>query len=153
MPTFEPKNQEYARAVKESFERQGLMRTLGIELARVEPGLVELRVRFSGHVAQQHGYFHGALIGAAMDSAGGYAALSLMPPGHEVLSTEYKINFVAASAGDELIARGQVVRPGRTITVSEVRAWCLRAGSATLSAIMLQSLIGIDAKRAARSTS
>ena len=146
MSQFEPNNPDFALTVKHSFERQGLMRTLGIELARVEPGLVELRVPFSERVAQQHGYFHGALIGAAMDSAGGYAALSLMPPGSEVLSTEYKINFVAASRGEALIARGQVVKPGRTITVAEVRAFCVRAGAPTLSALMLQSLIRIEAR-------
>ncbi|MDX1540712.1 MAG: PaaI family thioesterase [Geminicoccaceae bacterium] len=145
MQQFEPKNQEFARAVKDSFERQGLMHTLGIRLARVEPGLVELRVPFADRIAQQHGYFHGALIGAALDSAGGYAALTLMPAASEVLSTEYKINFVAAGRGEELIAEGRVIRPGRTITVTEARAWCASGGERTLSAVMLQSLIRIDA--------
>jgi len=143
---FEPNNPDFVAAVKRSFDRQGLMRTLGIEIARIEPGMVELRVPFSERVAQQHGYFHGALIGAAMDSAGGYAGLSLMPPGSEVLSTEYKINFVAASAGEALFACGRVIKPGRSITVTEVRAWCLRDGTRTLSAVMLQSLIRIDAR-------
>jgi acyl-coenzyme A thioesterase PaaI-like protein len=77
------------------------------------------------HLTQQHGYFHGALIGAAMDSAGGYAALSLLP------------------AGSEVIARGQVIRPGRTITVTEVRAYCVREDASHLTAVMLQSVIRI----------
>ena len=144
MPTFEPKNQEFALAVKASFERQGLMRALGIELARVEPGAVELEVPFSQRVAQQHGYFHGAVIGAAMDSAGGYATLSLLPPESEVLSTEYKVNFLKAAQGERLIARGEVVKPGRTLTVTEVKAWCFRNGEATLAAIMLQSVIAVE---------
>ena len=143
MSPFEPNNPDFARAVKDSFERQGLMRTLGIELVLVEPGTVELTAAMAEHVTQQHGYFHGALIGAAMDSAGGYAALSLLPAGSEVLSTEYKINFLAAAAGERLIARGQVVRPGRTITVTEVRASCVRDGASHLTAVMLQSVIRI----------
>ena len=144
MQQFEPKNQDFARAVKESFERQGLMRTLGIELVRVEPGLIELRAPFDPRIAQQHGYFHGALIGAAMDSAGGYAALSLLPPEREVLSVEYKVNFLVAAEGEELIACGQVVKPGRTLTITEVKAWCRRNGRATLTAVMLQSVIAVE---------
>lgn len=144
MSGFAPKNQDFARTVKDSFARQGLMHALGIELASVEPGMVELRVPFSERVAQQHGCFHGAVIGAAMDSAGGYAALSLLPPGSEVLSTEYKINFVAAAAGEELLAQGEVIRPGRTLTITQVRAFCSKSGVPTLAAVMLQSVIRVD---------
>lgn len=136
---------EFARIVSASFEKQGLMRVLGIELGRIEPGLCELRADFRAGLSQQHGYFHGALIGAALDSAGGYAALSLMSAGSEVLTTEYKINFVAAAEGEALLARGRVIRPGRTLTVTQSEAFCLNGGKQRLCAVMLQSLIRIEA--------
>jgi uncharacterized protein (TIGR00369 family) len=142
--TFEPMTPDFARIVNASFEKQGLMRALGIELSRIEPGLCELRASFGPQLSQQHGYFHGALIGAALDCAGGYAALSLMPPGSEVLTTEYKINFIAAAEGEALLARGRVIRPGRTLTVTESEALCLNGGEPRLCAVMLQSLIRIQ---------
>jgi uncharacterized protein (TIGR00369 family) len=143
--TFEPLNPSFAQSVTASFDRQGLMRALGIELGTVVPGLCELHAPFRPEVAQQHGYFHGALVGAALDCAGGYAALSLMPAESEVLTTEYKINFVAAAEGEELLARGRVIRPGRRLTVTEAQAFCIKDGAANLCAVMLQSLIRIEA--------
>jgi uncharacterized protein (TIGR00369 family) len=142
--TFEPMTPEFARMVSASFEKQGLMQALGIELCRIEPGLCELRAGFRLELSQQHGYFHGALVGAALDSAGGYAALSLMPLGSEVLTTEYKINFVAAAEGEALLARGRVIRPGRRLTVTQAEAFCLQGGEPRLCAVMLQSLIQIE---------
>jgi uncharacterized protein (TIGR00369 family) len=144
MTLMKPKDPDFAAVVAASFARQGLMRALGITLARIEPGLCELCAPFSPEVSQQHGYFHGALIGAALDSAGGYAALSLMPPGSEVLSTEYKVNFVAPALGEALIATGRVIKPGRTLTVTEVRAFCRQGDRHELCAIMLQSLMRIE---------
>ena len=143
MTSFEPQHAEYTAAVNASFAKQGLMRALGVELARVEAGLCELRVPFSEAVSQQHDYFHGALIAATLDSAGGYAALTLMPPESEVLTAEYKVNFVAAAQGEELIARGRVVSTGHRITVTEAQAFCLQGGVATLCAVMLQSLVRV----------
>lgn len=143
MTQFEPAHADYARHVADSFDKQGLMQALGIELAKVEPGLCELRAPFVPALSQQHGYFHGALVGAALDSAGGYAALSLLPPGVEVLTTEYKINFVAAAKGEELIARGRVIKPGRKLIVTQAEAHCVDGGAATLCAVMLQSIIRV----------
>jgi uncharacterized protein (TIGR00369 family) len=142
--TFEPMTPEFARMVSASFEKQGLMQALGIELGRIEPGLCELRADFRPELSQQHGYFHGALVGAALDSAGGYAGLSLMPLGSEVLTTEYKINFVAAAEGEALLARGRVIRPGRRLTVAQAEAFGLQGGEPRLCAVMLQSLIRIE---------
>lgn len=144
MTPLEPRDPDFAAVVAASFARQGLMRALGITLVRIEPGLCELCAPFSPEVSQQHGYFHGALIGAALDSAGGYAALSLMPPGSEVLSAEYKVNFVAPARGEALIATGRVIKPGRTLTVTEVRAFCRDDHRHELCAIMLQTLMRID---------
>ena len=85
-----------------------------------------------------------------LDCAGGYAAYSLMPPGSEVLTTEYKVNFLAAAEGERLIARGRVIRPGRTLTVATAEAFCERDGAEQLCAVMLQSLIRVPARPAER---
>lgn len=140
IPTFEPEHSEYRDVVAESFARQGLMRSFGVELMRVEPGLCELRAPFSDRLAQQHGHFHGAIVSALLDSAGAYAALSLQPPGSEVLATEYKVSFLEPADGEDLIARGTVLKPGGRLVVTESRAYCLKGGVASLCAVMLQSV-------------
>lgn len=143
MPEFEPGDPDYADVVRASFAQQGLMQALGIELAEIAPGACVLEVAADPKLAQQHGYFHGALIGAMLDCAGGYAALSLMPPGSNVLTTEYKINFLTAASGARLVARGRVIKSGRTLTVAMAEAFCQAAGTGdeTRCAVMLSSLI------------
>jgi uncharacterized protein (TIGR00369 family) len=143
MTEFAPQNPDYQSDVRASFAEQRLMHVLGIELVDLAPGQCVLEVSADSRLSQQHGYFHGALIGAVLDCAGGYAALSLMPPASEVLTTEYKINFVAAARGERLIARGRVIKPGRTLTVCQAEASCRQDGGETLCAVMLQSLIRI----------
>ena len=122
MSPFEPQNPDFVAVVRASFARQGLMQALGIELVEVAPGRCVLEAAADPRLTQQQGFFHGALIGAMLDCAGGYAAYSLMPAGTDVLTTEYKINFVAAAEGERLIARGRVIRPGRTLTVAMAEA-------------------------------
>ena len=147
MPSFEAQNPDHAAMVAASFARQGLMQTLGIELVEMAPGACVLSVAADPRLTQQQGFFHGGLIGAMLDCAGGYAAYSLMPPGSEVLTTEYKINFIATAEGERLIARGRVLKPGRTLTVTMAEAFCARDGVETLCAVMLQSLIRVVAPR------
>ena len=81
-----------------------------------------------------------------LDCAGGYAAYSLMPPGSEVLTAEYKVNFLTAAEGERLVVRGKVVKPGRTLTVTTAEAFCAQGGVEQLCAVMLQSLIRVPAK-------
>jgi uncharacterized protein (TIGR00369 family) len=147
MAPFAAQNPHYAATVAASFSRQGLMQALGIELVEVTPGACVLAAAADPRLTQQQGLFHGGLIGAMLDSAGGYAAHSLMPPGSEVLTTEYKVNFIAAAEGERLIARGRVLKPGRTLTVTMAEALCARDGVETLCAVMLQSLIRVAAPR------
>lgn len=147
MSEFRPDNPDFAAVVRASFARQGLMQALGITLVEVAPGRCVLEAAADPRLTQQHGRFHGALIGAMLDCAGGYAAHSLMPPGSEVLTTEYKINFLAAAEGERLIARGRVIRPGRTLTVAMAEAFCRANGTERLCAVMLQSLIRVPAGR------
>ncbi len=113
-----PQPHELFERVRLSFERQGLMRHLGATLLRVEPGRCELALPYSERVTQQQGGFHGGAIGALADIAGGYAALTMAPEGMEVVSVEYKINFLAAFKDGELRAVGRVLKGGRRLIVT-----------------------------------
>jgi uncharacterized protein (TIGR00369 family) len=103
--------------VRASFERQSFMATIGARLARVAPGEVDIELARRADLVQQHGFLHAGVLASAADSACGYAALSLMPAGAAVLSVEFKINLLAPAAGDRILARGRVIRAGRTVTV------------------------------------
>jgi uncharacterized protein (TIGR00369 family) len=143
---FTPKNPEFAARVRDSFARQGAMTLIGAELVRVEAGAVDIAVAFRPELAQQHGYYHGGIVGMIADSAGGYAGFSLMPEDSSVLTVEYKINLLAPAEGDRLIARGRVNKPGRTLTVCTIDVFALRGGNETLCATMLQTLMAMTGK-------
>ncbi len=115
--TLPPGKEDEVRA---SFARQGLMRAIGAELVALAPGRCTLELPFSDAVGQQRGFFHGGVVGALADTAGGYACLTLLPPGSEVLSLEYKINFLRPAAGRRLVAEGTVLRAGRSVAVARV---------------------------------
>ena len=144
MSAFEAKNPDFERIVRDSFARQGFMGTLGAELVSVEPGRSEIALPYSDAIAQQHGYFHGGAIGAIADTAGGYAAFSLMPDGMTVLTVEYKLNIVAPGKGERLIARGHVVRPGRTLTITRADVFAVTGAGEKLCAIMQQTLMCLE---------
>jgi uncharacterized protein (TIGR00369 family) len=93
------------------------MATLGVSLVRVEPGEVDVELHPRDDLTQQHGFLHAGVLASAADSACGYAALSLMPQNAAVLSVEFKINMLAPAAGDRFVARGRVIRAGKTVTV------------------------------------
>jgi uncharacterized protein (TIGR00369 family) len=145
MTEFDSRNPEFERAVRDSFARQGLMGTLGAQLDEVLPGRIVIVADYHDGLGQQHGFFHGGVIGAIADSAAGYAGFSLMPPESNVLTVEYKMNIVAPGKGERLIARGQVIRPGRTLTVTRADVFALDAGAETLCATMLQTLMRLEA--------
>src|SRR5688572_3883733 len=108
--------EEAGARVRASFDKQSFMRTLGASLIRVAPGEVEIAMPVAGHLCQQHGFVHAGAVASIADSACGYAALSLMAPGVGVLTAEFKINLVAPASGERLLARGRVVKAGRTLT-------------------------------------
>ena len=138
---LEPANAEFEDLVRTSFGRQGLMQTIGARLAAVEPGFVVIEVPFSTGISQQHGLFHGGVIGTIADNAGGYAALSLMPKGSEVLTIEYKINFMRPAKGDLLRATGQVLRAGKSVSVVRAEVVCVANAASTCCAIMQATMI------------
>ena len=117
MSAHDPQDPDYESRVRSSFDRQQFMHTLGAHLTRVAPGEVEIELPVRDALVQQHGFVHAGALATVADSACGYAALSLMPPGAAVLSVEFKINLLAPAAGDRMLARGRVIRAGRTVTV------------------------------------
>jgi uncharacterized protein (TIGR00369 family) len=127
--------------VRASFARQGLMQYLGAELAEVGEGTCAISCRPRPELSQQHGYVHAGVIAAIADSAAGYAALSLTPEGSEVLTVEFKLNLLAPAEGELLIARGRVLRAGRTLTVCEAAVAALRDGEEAQCAVALATMI------------
>jgi uncharacterized protein (TIGR00369 family) len=110
-------DEKVAARVLASFEKQKIMRLLGATLTGVEPGYIEITLPFQEELTQQHGFLHAGVVTTILDSACGYAALSVMPEGAAVLSIEFKMNLLAPAKGNIFIARGRVVRAGRTIIV------------------------------------
>ena len=141
MPTFVPKDPAFERRVRASFVRQKVMGLIGAELTRVVPGRVEIELAFRDDLTQQHGFFHAGIVGTIADSAGGYAAYTLMPAEASVLSVEYKINLLSPADGERLVASGQVLRPGRTLTVCDLEVVVVKGGTRTVCARGMQTLI------------
>lgn len=134
---------EVRARIEDSFGRQGLMRLLDARLDHVGPGRVHIVLPSRPEVSQQHGYVHAGATSAIADSAGGYAALTLLPAGFEVLTVEYKINLLAPAAGDHLEAVGTVRKSGRTLSVCQLDVYGVRDGERTLVATGQQTLIGV----------
>ncbi|MDA1089090.1 MAG: PaaI family thioesterase [Proteobacteria bacterium] len=143
MTDFTAKDPNFEARVRKSFEAQGIMGHLGARLVSVTPGACEIDLPYSDAVSQQHGFFHGGVIGTIADSAGGYAGFSLMDADDGVLTVEYKINLMAPASGELLIARGQVWRPGRTLTVTMAEVSVVNDGKETVCAAMQQTLMRI----------
>ena len=143
MTRFAPKNPDFEARVRDSFGRQGAMKLIGAALSHVAPGAVDIAVDFRPELSQQHGFFHGGIVGMAADSAGGYAAFSLMPADSSVLTVEYKMNLIAPAEGARLIARGRVIKPGRTLTICNVDVFVLRDGREHHCAVLLQTLMAM----------
>lgn len=138
-------NDPLDRRIRASFDRQSMMATLGARLLRVAPGQCLLRAQIAPHVLQQHGAAHAALAFALGDSAAGYAALTTMPEGAEVMTVEMKINLLAPAVGEALEAEGRVIRAGRRLTIVTAEVFAL-TGTARKSVALLQgTMIPVEA--------
>ena len=143
---FQPQDPGYAQRVQDSFALQGAMGTLGATLGSVAPGTVEILLDWAPGLTQQHGFLHAGMVATALDSACGYAGFTLMPPGAGVLTIEFKINLLAPAKGQRFRMVGQVVKPGRTITVTEGRAYASDQGREKLIATMGSTLMTITGR-------
>ena len=144
MNGFEPRDPDWEPRVRASFGRQAFMRLLGIEIAHAAPGEIDLSMAYAPELTQQHGFFHAGTTTSIADSAAGYAALSLYPKGTGVLTTEFKINLLNPAKGDRLVARGRVVKPGRTLTVCRSDIYGIEPGRETHVATALLSMICLE---------
>jgi uncharacterized protein (TIGR00369 family) len=147
-----PADPQFAERVRASFARQPAMTTLGARLVRVAAGEVEIEMPFSEHLTQQHGFVHGGILGTALDSACGFASLSLMPVDAGILTIEYKLNLLAPGRGERFRFIGRVRKAGRTITLADADAIAVdEAGRERLIATMTATEMTITGRDDVRS--
>ena len=138
---FIPAFAGYEARVRESFARQGAMKLIGAAISEVAPGYCAIAVAPRPELSQQHGYVHAGIVGAIVDSAGGYAGFTLFPEDASVLTVEFKLNLVAPAKGERIVAEGFVVKPGRTLAITRGEVYAEEGGKRTLVAIMQQTLM------------
>jgi uncharacterized protein (TIGR00369 family) len=137
-----PLNPGFAEEISHSFAGQAVMSLIGAELSRVEPGVIEISLPYRADLTQQHGYLHAGIVTTIVDSACGYAAYSLMPAGSEVLSVEFKVNLLRPARGKSFLARAEVIKPGRTLTVARGDVFGIAdSGQREFVATMLATII------------
>ena len=141
MPDFNPRDSDFARRVTDSFDRQTFMHHIGAELVAVSPGGCEIALPYRRELCQQHGFFHGGVVSTLADNVCGYAAFSLAGAEDSILTVEFKVNIVSPGRGECLLARGQVVKAGRTLTISEARVYSVVKGQEMLCAVALETLM------------
>jgi uncharacterized protein (TIGR00369 family) len=133
------------KRIKDSFARQTMMVTIGASITRVEDGEVTIELPFRSDLTQQHGFFHAGVVTMIVDTACGYAALTQMPASAAVLTVEYKVNFLSPAESEKLIARGRVLKPGRTLMVCMGEVHSKKDGKEKLVATMLATMIAREA--------
>lgn len=134
---------DFRDRIRKSFARQGAMHTIGAELTRVEHGTVEIELPFDEKLTQQHGILHAGIISAALDSACGYAAYSVIDPEASILTIEFKVNLMSPGRGERFLFRGEVTKPGSTIIVADGRGYAISDGPAKLIASMTGTMMVI----------
>lgn len=134
---------DYSERVKSSFDKQNFMKYLGAELIRIEKGFCEIHLPFNNDLTQQNNYIHAGVLGTLADTAGGYAAYSLMEPREAVLTVEYKINLLAPAVGQLLIVRSEVIKAGKTLTVCSSNAFIRNNNKELLCATATVTLISL----------
>src|ERR1700751_3913445 len=143
MPRFEPKIPDYREAATATFAAQPAMRTLGMMIVRLEPGEVDLAMDYSADFTQQNGFVHAGIMTAGLDTACGIAAFTLMPASADILTVEFKTNLLAPARGERFFFGGIVIKPGRTLTFCEARAFGEEDGRETLVATMTGTLMAM----------
>jgi uncharacterized protein (TIGR00369 family) len=141
-----PTDPAFAERVRSSFAKQHAMALIRATLPVVDPGRTEIHLPHWEGVEQQHGFVHGGVVGMIADSAAGYAAMTVVPASASVLTVEYKMNLVAPADGEKLIARGKVVRPGRTLIVTQGEVFAIKEGKESLCALMQQTIMVMHGK-------
>ena len=145
--TFAAKFEGYAERVRQSLRDQPFMTTmLGAEATKIEPGYVEISVPTNEQMLQPHGNVHGIIASAVADGAAGYAAQTLLPEGYDVVTVEYKINYMAPGIGEKIVAVGEVVRAGRTLSVCTADVFAETGEDRTVFAHFLTTMMAVEDK-------
>ena len=144
---FTPKYQAYAERVRNSLRDQPFMNEiLGAEVTKVEPGTVEISLPVHAGILQPHGNVHGIIASAVGDSAAGYAAQTLLPEGYDVVTVEYKINYMAPGVGERIVAVGQVIKAGRTLSVCSAEIFAETGGERKAFAHLVTTMMAVEDK-------
>lgn len=130
---------QFTTRVEESFARQRALQTIGAQLQTVTPGLVEIRLDFRPELGQQNGFLHAGMSATIADTAGGYAAMSLFGEDEDVLTTEFKLNLLAPAQGEYFVARGKVIKSGRSLSICQIEVAAFRSGVESLCAYGLMT--------------
>lgn len=130
-------SEEIDGRVRASFDRQGLMTTIGASVKEVGPGTCCLELPYSEHVTQQHGFFHGGVVASIADTAAGFAAFTTMDEDQQPLTVEFKISLLAPAKGESVEARGRVIKAGRRLRFVQADVFAIESGEETLVAIAL----------------
>ena len=139
--THVARDPDFEARIRASFATQKFMTALGARLDRIAPGEVTIALPFRADLTQQNGYLHAGVVTSVVDSACGYAALSVMEPGANVLSVEFKVNLLAPAQGTEFLAVGRVVRSGRTLVVVSGELRALSGAGEIVVALMQGTMI------------
>lgn len=141
---FDPKDPDFEARVKASFAAQSAMKTLQIELVSARPGEIVMQLEKSEELLQQQGFVHGGVVTAGLDSACGFAALTLSAPNVEVLSIEFKTSFFRPAAADRVRFIGRVLKAGRRVSFCEAEAFALKEGEQVMLAKMSSSVAMVE---------
>ncbi|MBX7183945.1 MAG: PaaI family thioesterase [Vicinamibacteria bacterium] len=129
-----------ASRLRQSFEQQAFLKTLGARLTRVTRGKVAIRIEVASPITQQHGFVHAGVVSALADTAAGYAAMTLLADHAEVVTAEFKINFLKPALGKALVAEAQVIRSGRTLSVSRAEVFTVTGSARSHVATLLATI-------------
>jgi len=143
---FSPLDPDYRARVEASFSRQRVMETLGVRIAELRPGRIVLEMPYAVEFTQQHGFLHAGIVATALDSACGYAGFSLMAKEAAVLTVEFKTNLLAPAKGRRFVFIGEVLKPGRTLTVAEAKAFAIEGQNEKLIASMTATLMAVTGR-------
>jgi uncharacterized protein (TIGR00369 family) len=141
MSEFKSPDPEFEARIRASFAQQRVMTLIGASLERVEPGIVEIALPFRSDLVQQDDFIHAGIVATIVDSACGYAAYTLAEAGTDVLSVEFKVHLLRPAVGERLLARGEVIKPGRTLSVVRGDAFAFRGAERKHVATMTNTII------------
>lgn len=144
---MEPRNPDWKERCARSFHGQGVMATFEVTAPVIEPGRVVLQMPFRADLTQHHGFLHAGVVTTVLDSASGYAAFTLMPAEAEVLTVEFKSNFLAPAKGQTFRFEGRVIKPGRTLMVTQGNAYSLDDGRETLISTMQATMMVVTGRK------